>query len=130
MCMDNISIKNNIRKLRKAKKMTQEAMAHSLGMSLTAYRQFESGKTSMMNENVLKAAGLLDTSAEELVLGYVPSQKKDGISENLQKEYAARIEELEQRISYLEKLVQTLEESVATKNEIISMLKKTLAKEK
>ena len=45
--MDNISIKNNIMKLRKAKKMTQESMALSLGMSLTAYKDFERGRMTL-----------------------------------------------------------------------------------
>ena len=41
--MDNTSIKNNIRKIRKARKFTQEEMAHKLGISVTAYRDFEKG---------------------------------------------------------------------------------------
>lgn len=128
--MDDISIKNNIRKVRKAKRLTQEAVANSLGISLTAYREFESGKTQVLNLNVHKLARLLDTSAEELMLGYSPVQPDMLMSESLQKEYAMRIDELERRIADLEKIVRTLEDTLATKNEIIAMLKKTLASEK
>ena len=41
--MDNNSIKENIRKIRKSKGLTQEEMAHRMGISLTAYRDLEKG---------------------------------------------------------------------------------------
>jgi transcriptional regulator with XRE-family HTH domain len=128
--MDNISIKNNIMKIRKARKITQESMALSLGMSLTAYRDFERGKTSVMNMNVLKIASLLNIPAEELVLGYRPHQINDSANENLLKEYANRINEQERRIADLEILVESLQDAVSSKNEIIAMLKKSLGEEK
>ena len=128
--MDNISIKNNIMKIRKARKITQESMALSLGMSLTAYRDFERGKTSVMNMNVLKIASLLNIPAEELVLGYRPHQINDSANENLLKEYANRINEQERRIAYLEILVESLQDAVSSKNEIIAMLKKSLGEDK
>jgi transcriptional regulator with XRE-family HTH domain len=128
--MDNISIKNNIMKIRKARKITQESMALSLGMSLTAYRDFERGKTSVMNMNVLKIASLLNISAEELVLGYRPHQINDSANENLLKEYANRINEQERRIADLEILVESLQDAVSSKNEIIAMLKKSLGEDK
>lgn len=128
--MDNISIKNNIRKIRKARKMTQEAMAHSLGISVTAYRDFEKGKTSVLNETITKMAALLDISAEELLLGYEPTQAKEGKMEALKLEYSKRIDELEMRVREQERLIKTLEETVESKNEIIAMLKKMLGKDK
>lgn len=128
--MDNISIKNNIMKIRKARKITQENMALSLGISLTAYRDFERGKTSVMNVNVMKIASLLDITAEELVLGYRPNTAKSKAMEETMKEYAGRIQEQEQRISDLEKLVDSLQEAVSSKNEIIKMLKKSLGEDK
>lgn len=128
--MDNISIKNNIMKICKARKITQESMALSLGMSLTAYRDFERGKTSVMNMNVLKIASLLNIPAEELVLGYRPHQINDSANENLLKEYANRINEQERRIADLEILVESLQDAVSSKNEIIAMLKKSLGEDK
>lgn len=128
--MDDISIKNNIMKIRKARKITQESMALSLGMSLTAYRDFERGKTSVMNMNVLKIASLLNIPAEELVLGYRPHQINDSANENLLKEYANRINEQERRIADLEILVESLQDAVSSKNEIIAMLKKSLGEDK
>lgn len=124
--MDNTSIKNNIRNKRKEKKFTQEEVAHRLGISLTAYRDIEKGNTTIVNGNVIKLAGILDTTTEELVLGYGPSREHEIVLEDVRNEYGNQIETLENRVRDLEKLVRSLEETVATKNEIITMLRKTL----
>ena len=128
--MDNISIKDNIRKIRKAHKLTQEEVALQLGISITAYRDLEKGNTSILNGNVLKMAELLDTPTEELVLGYRPSQIESSNLQEVQAEYSNRIEVLERRIMDLEKLVSPKEEIILGKNEIISMLKKRLGEER
>ena len=128
--MDNTSIKKNIRSIRKARKYTQEEMADKMGMSLTAYRDLEKGETSIVNTNLRKVARLLDTTTEELVLGYRPIQMDGPGLEDIKEEYTGRISALEKRIADLERLVRTLEETVAAKNEIITMLKKELGKEK
>lgn len=124
--MDNASIKDNIRKIRKARKLTQEAIALQMGISLTAYRDLEKGDTVIVNGNLMKIAALLDTPPEEIVLGYRPSQS-DGVNiQKMQEEYSSKIDTLLKRISDLEKLVNSQEETIRSKNEIISMLKKRL----
>ena len=128
--MDNSTIKDNIRRIRKASRLTQEDMAHKLDISLTAYRDLEKGNTSIVNANVMKIAQLLDTSAEELVLGYHPVQAPGKLLGEMRSEYGGRISTLERRIADLEKLVESLEETIKTKNEIITMLKNKLAEEK
>ena len=128
--MDNISIKDNIRKIRKAHKLTQEEMALQLGISITAYRDLEKGNTSILNGNVVKMAELLDTPTEELVLGYRPSQIESANLHEIQAEYTGKIEVLERRIKDMEKLVASNEEIIRGKNEIISMLKKRLGEER
>ena len=124
--MDNISIKKNIRRMRRAHKMTQEEMAHKLGISVTAYRDFEKGGTSIVNSNVMRLADLLNTSSEELVLGYRPSQMDGIMLEDVRQEYGDRIDNLNRRVADLDKLVKSLEETISSKNEIIKMLKKRL----
>jgi len=124
--MDNTSIKNNIRKIRKERKLTQEEMAHHLGISLTAYRDFEKGSTSILNGNLHKIASLLDTPAEEIVLGYRPSQIEGTNLQEVQEEYSGKIDVLERRIRDLEKLVRSHEEIISSKNEIIAMLKRRI----
>lgn len=128
--MDNTSIKENIRKIRKARKITQEEMAHRLDISLTAYRDLEKGSTSIMNSNVMRIADMLDTSAEELLLGYHPVQAPGRLLEDVHAEYGGKITTMERRIADLEKLVGSLEETIKTKNEIITMLRKSLGEEK
>lgn len=122
--MDNTSIKENIRKIRKERRMTQEEMAHMLGISITAYRDLERGNTSIMNAHVLRIAELLDTSTEEIVLGYRPVQMPGKKLEEIRTEYSERVAALEKEIEYLRKLVDSLEETIATKTQIIEMLRK------
>ena len=128
--MDNISIKDKIRKIRKAHKLTQEEMALQLGISITAYRDLEKGNTSILNGNVVKIAELLDTPTEEIVLGYRPSQIESASLQEVHAEYSSRIDVLERRIKDLEKLVASDEEIIRGKNEIISLLKKRLGEER
>lgn len=127
--MDNNSIKKNIRQIRKSRRITQEEMAHKLGISLTAYRDLEKGSTSVMNGNVMKMADLLETSPEELILGYRPAQMEGFALEDVKQEYGVRISSLERRIGDLEKLLSSQEENIRSKNEIISMLKKRLGED-
>ena len=105
-------------------------MAHKLDISLTAYRDLEKGSTSIMNANIIKMAEVLDTSAEELVLGYRPVQSPGRLLEDIRSEYGGKISVMENRISDLEKLVYSLEETIRTKNEIITMLRNLLGEEK
>ena len=128
--MDNSTIKDNIRRMRRASKLTQEEMAHKLDISLTAYRDLEKGSTNIVNANVMKIAQLLDTSTEELVLGYRPVQTPAKLLEDMRSEYGGRISAMQRRITDLEKLVESLQETINTKNEIIIMLKNRLAEEK
>ena len=123
--MDNNSIKENISSIRKKKGLTQEEMAHSLGISLTAYRDLEKGATSIINGNIYKIARLTGVTTEELVLGYRPEQSEGNI-EDIRSEYGSKVENLMTRISDLEKIVASLEETVESKNEIIAMLKKNI----
>ena len=128
--MDNNSIKQNIRNIRKSRKYTQEEMAYRMGLSLTAYRDLEKGETSIINANLQKIAALLETTTEELVLGYRPVQMEGPGLEDIKEEYTGRVSVLEKRITDLEKLVCTLEETISAKNEIITMLKNSLDGEK
>lgn len=135
--MDNHSIKDNIRRIRKTRKLTQEEVAARLGISLTAYRDLERGTTAIVNGNLGRLAEEFETSTEELVLGYKPSQQASRTLEEVKVQYQSRVTLLEKQVKDLEKLVKTLEETIASKNEIIennkeiiTMLKKELGKAK
>ena len=124
--MDNNSIKQNIRKARTKRQITQEEMAARLGISLTAYRDLEKGGTSVVHGNIIKMAEILETSTEEIVLGYHPSELEAGTLEDVRTQYGSKINSLEQTVIDLRKLICTLESQVADKIEIIKMLKKRL----
>ena len=101
-----------------------------MGMSLSSYKDFEKGETSIVSAKLAKIADLLETTSEELVLGYRPVQMEGPGVEDVRAEYTAKVNSLEKRIAELEKLVAYLEETLEAKNEIISMLKKSLDGEK
>lgn len=124
--MDNTTIKQNIRKARKKHQITQEEMAARLGISLTAYRDLEKGGTSVVHGNVIKMAELLETSTEEIVLGYKPAELEAGTLEDVRTRYGNQINTLEQTVVDLRKHIGALESQVADKDEIIKMLKKRL----
>ena len=78
---------------------------------------------------MIRIGELLDTSTEELLLGYRPVQAPGKQVEEVRAEYGGRINVMERRIADLEKLVASLEETIRSKNEIISMLKKKLGED-
>ena len=120
--MDNNSIKENIRKIRKSKGLTQEEMAHRMGISLTAYRDLEKGATGIVNSNISKIAEITGISTAE-VLGY--SEQSQTVTVNdVKAEYNSRIDTMQTRINDLEKIVAALEALIKVKDEVISMLKK------
>ncbi len=130
--MDNLTIKENLRRIRNSRKLTQEDMANGLDISLTAYRDIETGKTQIIKVNLTRIAEILETSVEEILLGYRPAASGNVRLEEVQAEYGGkittcenRIEDLERRIRDLEKIIKTQDEVIETKNEVITMLKKS-----
>lgn len=133
--MDNISVKKNISRTRENLRITQEEMAEKLGISRNTYRSIEKGQTKLVNEHLDRIASILETSAEELVLGYAPERHGQAMLGEIQEEYEFRLKEkdrahaeqigkLESTIRELNEKVRLLEELIDTKNEIISMLRK------
>lgn len=56
-----------IRKLREAKSLTQEYMAHELNISPKTYSRVENGESPLKVEHLLKISELLEVSIEDLV---------------------------------------------------------------
>lgn len=128
--MNNSFIGNNIRNLREDRRMTQENIALKADICLTSYRDLERGRTAIINKHIPKIAEILDTSVEELLLGYKPDENNHHLLEDIANEYGGQISVLERRIADLERLVLSHEETIKTKNEIIEMLKKSLGEDK
>ncbi len=138
--MDNHSVKENISRRRKASGLSQTEMAEKLGMSRTAYRNIEKGSTQLISGKVDQIASVLDTTTEEIVLGYKPSAKDSMKVQDIKTEYDRKTSELISQyedekerllnqIAVLKDHIDTLKDSLRTKDEMIAMLKKKLAKE-
>ena len=121
--MDNKTVKENIYRIRKEKKITQQQMAERLGMSRNSYRRIESGDTVLVNDHIVQIADLLEMSPDELLLGDSASDGRK-ILDEMRVGYAQEISDRNRTISSLEERIRLLEDLVRTKDEIISMLKK------
>ena len=108
--MDNNSVKENISKLRRRLGLSQEAMAEKMGISRTAYRNIEAGKTRLMSENIDKIASILGISAEELMLGYRPEEGGSREFSDMKAQYGTKIKEIEN--GYEEEIRKTAEEHI------------------
>lgn len=138
--MNNYSVKKNISQKRKASGISQTEMADKLGLSRTAYRNIEMGDTRLISDKVEDIARLLDVTAEELVLGYKPSENMamrfNDIEHEFEEERSAIIRQYESEMKRLENTIDTLnsyitalKDTLLTKDEMIAMLKKKLADE-
>ena len=136
--MDNATVKENITKVRKAAGISQSDMADRLGVSRTAYRNLEKGETRLISVNVEKIAEILNTTPEELVLGYKPDERdvsgrvKDIYAEfdsekaEIRNGYEKEILRLREQIANMQEHIELLKDACKTKDEIIALLKKKL----
>lgn len=128
--MDEHSVRENIRNLRKSLHLTQQEMADRLGISRVAYSNLETGVTRIMNESLGKVAEVCHVSTEELVLGYAPRKDEPGRLEAAEAsylqqlaDYEGRMAEKDREIAALQDHIATLKDSLRTKEDIISLLK-------
>lgn len=129
--MDELSVKDNLKRVRKRLNLTQQEMAERVGLSRAAYANLETGPTRIINDAVEKVAELADISLAELVTGYRTTDELEQELDRVQQSSGRRIADLETRllsreaeIATLKELIDTLRDSVRTKDEIISLLKK------
>lgn len=133
--IDEKTIKKNIYLRRRTLSISQTEMAERLGLDRNTYRNIESGKTRIINGHLDKIADLLETSPEELVLGYrVGDPESDPKFQDTRAWYDSKISVLvksfEQRqaedlkkIRSLEKRIAELEDSLRDKSDLITFLK-------
>lgn len=135
--MNTDSAKGNILKRRKEAGLSQEEMAEKIGISRTAYRNIETGKTRLISRHAENMASILGVSTEELLFGNSRNSATDTLSD-IKARYDTRIKDMESghteeearlrsQIKFLEEYIAALKETVRTKDEVIGMLKKTLA---
>ena len=63
----NIEAKKWLKQKRKSYNLTQEQVALQLGISLTAYRDMETGKTIIINPTFIKAAEIIGADPKEIL---------------------------------------------------------------
>ena len=138
--MDNNSVKENIIRRRKVRRLSQQEVADKIGLSRTAYRNIEKGETRLLSENIVRIADVLGVGTEELVLGYAPDRNSDGsirdensyhrlyedLKEKLDEQtrrHAEEVSRLNSEIATLKGYIATQKDLIDTKDEIISMLR-------
>lgn len=62
----HIMFKDNIRKQRKARNLTQSEVAELCGLSLPSYKAYESGRSEPTMTNLIKISNSLELSIDEL----------------------------------------------------------------
>ena len=129
--MDDSSIKLNIFKFRTALGLSQREMAQKLGISLTAYRKIEVGKTRILNENIEKLASAAGTSVSKLVNGFEPSPEPENL-EDARNAFQRKLSEMEEgylkTIAALKEEIRLLRERLADKEAVIETDKKLIAR--
>lgn len=143
--MDNDSIKVNIVRKRTEEGISQDEMARRLRISRNTYRSIEKGTAKVISEHLNEIASSLNTSTEELVLGYKPVERNsemedirmkfDSAKNRYEKEKASLIADYENRINVLtdhiaslESTISNMREIIDSKNEIISLMKREESK--
>lgn len=71
--MNDELIKDTIRRIRKSLNLTQGEVAERAGISRLTYNCIEMGSLSLISDRLAQIAETLDTSVEQLLLGYIPA---------------------------------------------------------
>lgn len=119
---------------RKRQGMTQLQVAKAIGISLTAYRDLEKGKTQIINDKIARIADAVGVTTEELVLGYKPSPENSRLLEEqkefyeekikaMNKEHEMETQRLNEKIQDQQLLIEQQSAHMKTKDEVIGFLK-------
>ena len=131
--IDENSIKENLRKAREERGLTQSEIADSLEISVTAYQKIESGKTRILNKNFSKCAETLGVSIPELVVGFKPVKDAESTIADMKESYGMKmrvqesgyIQEIQRRDREIERLngvIKDKEETINTQKLLIGQL--------
>lgn len=139
--MDEKTIKNNLSRSRKEAGISQEVLAERLHMNRNTYRNIETGRTRIINRHMEKIAAELDTTVEELILGYkIGDPDSDPRWEDLRNEqksryqallnsYEQKIDEDAQRLSLQDRRIEELKASLRDKTDLIAFQKEKIAEQ-
>tara|TARA_R110002073_G_scaffold93196_1_gene217848 strand:- start:776 stop:1297 length:522 start_codon:yes stop_codon:yes gene_type:complete len=94
---------SNLQALRKAKGLSQEALAEAAGVSLTQVSKIERNETDPRATTVVKLAKALDCSVDKLMLGIVPGGLNGKLREALERAQRLRPRDRGELISVIHK---------------------------
>ena len=130
--MEIESIRIRIRKKREEAGYTQSYMAGRLCISTNSYRGIESGKTLIINKNVIEIAEVLNISLESLMFDSDSKEKYEDRLALQEKEYQKKIESITTQFEIetreLNEQIEELKFSLRSKNAIIGVLKEKIPK--
>lgn len=136
--MNDELIKDTIRRIRKSLNLTQGEVAERAGISRLTYNCIEMGSLSLISDRLAQIAETLDTSVEQLLLGYIPAEmeicmKRQEIKETVaaringvEEKYKSKVLSLKRTLAEKEEIIVTLGETLALKDELIEMSKARL----
>lgn len=136
--MNDEMIKDTIRRIRKSLNLTQGEVAERAGISRLTYNCIEMGSLSLISDRLAQIAETLDTSVEQLLLGYIPAEmeicmKRQEIKETaearingVEEKYKSKVLSLKRTLAEKEEIIVTLGETFALKDELIEMSKARL----
>ena len=138
--MDEKTIKENIRRFRLQKGLTQEELAESLHIARASFSNIESGPVRIIHAKVCELAPLLGVSLEELLLGYAPDRdaslrlneavaEYDARYRQMQEEFSGKMEDRSSELATLQDLIETQKATIRMQDEIIAMLKRRISEE-
>ena len=133
--MNNDSVKKNLERIRTEKKLSQEDMAGVLGVARNTYRNIEKGDTKLISDTVMKVAEWAGLTPEEVVLGYLPVEDRDGALRDarermderitmLTNEYEEKLARSREEITLLRDLIREKDDNIRNLKSWIAMLEK------
>lgn len=97
---DKVVLGQMIKKLRKEKRITQEALAEKLGLKQSAITGYETGVSSPSFDGLVKMADVFEVSLDHLVYGH-PEDDHISTSDKLKAEEQIRYVSKDEQISIL-----------------------------
>ena len=137
--MDEITIRENLKRARISSGLTQAEMAERIGISVTAYQKIESGRTRILNTNFSKCAEVLGVSLSELVNGFIPVRDAEAVIEDVRESYGLKmrvqesgylneLQSKDREIGRLKDVIRDKEDTIATQKLLIDQLLSRLEK--
>ncbi len=131
--LDETLMRENLRKARSSRGLTQAQVAESLDISVTAYQKIESGKTRILNPHFTKCASTLGVPLTELVNGFSPVKDAARTIEEMKESYGIKmkiqesdfLQEIQRRDREIERLnnvIKDKDETISTQKILINQL--------